>query len=153
MKLEVGMYVRTDNGIIEKVNKIYDRHTTDNMVVWLNGYGDGKSVFIDDFEEVKYLSINTRGFIKKEPSFDIIDLVEEGDLVVIEFLLSSYKIRGKGLFEVVYKDNNDMFFANAYYKLCILKGDWSDDDKPLKPVLKSIVTKEQIEQICYEICK
>ena len=65
MKLEVGMYIRTDNGLIEKVNKINDRHTTDNMVVWLNGYGDGKSVFIYDFEEVKHLSINARGFIKK----------------------------------------------------------------------------------------
>ncbi|HHX70782.1 MAG TPA: hypothetical protein GX708_22370, partial [Gallicola sp.] len=63
MKLEVGMYVRTDTGIIEKINQIYDRHATDNIVVWLNGYGDGRSVFVDDFEEVKYQSINARGFI------------------------------------------------------------------------------------------
>lgn len=128
MKLEVGMYVRTDNGIIEKVNKIYDRHTTDNMVVWLNGYGDGKSVFIDDFEEVKHLSINARGFIKKEPSFDVIDLIEAGDYV-------------NGV-EVI--NINDEWITMSDTRVPILKS-------IANGMIETIVTKEQFEQMSYKV--
>lgn len=131
MKLDVGMYIRTDNGIIEKVNKIYDSHTTDNMVVWLNGYGDGKSVFIDDFEEVKYLSINARGFIKKEPSFDIIDLIEKGDYV-----------NGRKVYQVGYNFQDDF----------VLKMGKSNYDDFIYPnEIETIVTHEQMEQMVYKV--
>lgn len=128
MKLEVGMYIRTDNGIIEKVNKIYDSHTTYNTVVWLNGYGDGKSVFIDDFEEVKHLSINARGFIKKEPSFDIIDLIEKGDYV-------------NGV-EVINID--DEWITMNDTRVPILKS-------IANGMIETIVTKEQFEQMSYKV--
>ena len=125
MKFEVGMYVRTENGVIEKVNRIYDRHTTDNIVVWLNACGDGQSVFIDDFEEIKFLSINSRGFIKKEPSFNIIDLIEVGDYV------NGYKVRGTSV-STLLLDNFNMIQID-------------EED------IKSIVTKEQFESVQYKV--
>lgn len=137
MKLEVGMYIRTDNGIIEKVNKIYDSHTTYNMVVWLNGYGDGKSVFIDDFEEVKHLSINARGFIKKEPSFDIIDLIEVGDYVngyIVEEIKRGYD--GK-----IWIDNSTRGYdEGGEYTI------WKRNED-----IKSVITHEQFEQMAYKV--
>lgn len=127
MKLEVGMYVRTENGVIEKVYRIYDRHTTDNIVVWLNGYGDGKSVFIDDFEEIKYQSINARGFIKKEPSFNIIDLIEVGDYVNGDKVIYT----NDGYIEVGEESDNIGFTSDKF--------------------IKSIVTKEQVESMSYRV--
>lgn len=125
MKLEVGMYVRTENGVIEKVNRIYDRHTTDNIFVWLNACGDGQSVFIDDFEEIEFLFGNSRGFIKKEPSFDIIDLIEVGDYV------NGYKVRGTSV-STLLLDNFNMIQID-------------EED------IKSIVTKEQFESVQYKV--
>ena len=139
MKIEVGMYVRTENGIIEKINQIYDRHTTDNIVVWLNGYGDGKSVFIDDFEEIKFQSINSRGFIKKEPSFDIIDLIEVGDYVngsrVVYFMIDEEKSINEGIDEKIG---------------VVVEEEW-EGKKYLTKDIKSIVTKEQFESMSYKI--
>ena len=135
MKLKEGMYVRTENGIIEKVNRIYDRHTTDNIVVWLNGYGDGRSVFIDDFEEIKYQSINARGFIKKEPSFNIIDLIEVGDYV-----------NGSKVMNIV-EENETKYLVldrdEVYYDSCL--------EPSSKKDIKSIVTKEQFESMSYKV--
>ena len=133
MKLEVGMYVRTENGIIEKINQIYDRHATDNTVVWLNGYGDGRSVFVDDFEEVKYQSINARGFIKKEPSNNIIDLIEVGDYV------NGYK---------VYEVKEECVMIG--FKCTILDEDYVTQTV-YKNEIKSIVTKEQFKQMQYKV--
>ncbi len=131
MKLEVGMYVRTDDGIIEKINKVYDRHTTDDIVVWLNGYGDGKIVFIDDFEEAKYLCIKPRGFIKKEPSFNIIDLIEVGDYV------NGFRV------EYVYNPTGN--------KVLWIKLSCNPIDNYENKDIKSIITKEQFEQMSYKV--
>ena len=128
MGLKAGMYVRTESGIIEKINQIYDRHTTDNIVVWLNGYGDGKSVFIDDFEEIKFQSINSRGFIKKEPSFNSIDLIEVGDRIKYEL-----------------SDIKGWLYIETSKDLELVKTDFKETD------IKSIVTKEQFEEIKYEL--
>lgn len=129
MKLEVGQFIRTDNGIIEKISKIYDRHTTDNVIVWLNAYGDGKSVFIDDFESKKFLTANVRGFIEKEPSFNIADLIEAGDYVNGRIVL-------KDEIGVLYLEGFD---ADGNYYKCRIQD------------IKSIVTKEQMEKIAYKV--
>lgn len=143
-KLEVGMYVRTENGIIEKINQIYDRHTTDNIVVWLNGYGDGKSVFIDDFEEIKFQSINSRGFIKKEPSFDIIDLIEEGDFVngmQVEMFYDTFNVNTKEYEDVL---------GFPIYDDALM--DCVEEVRPLKTIeIKSIVTKEAFQNAEYRV--
>lgn len=136
MELEKNMYVRTENGIIEKINQIYDRHATDNIVVWLNGYGDGKSVFIDDFEEIKFQSINSRGFIKKEPSFNIIDLIEVGDYVngfMVEEIGEYHSIKTNKA--EIYAKVNCSALLNCFY----------EED------IKTIVTKEQFESMKYSL--
>ena len=133
MKFEVGMYVRTENGVIEKVNRIYDRHTTDNIFVWLNGYGDGQSVFIDDFEEIKFLSINSRGFIKKEPSFNIIDLIEVGDYV-----------NGKKVIRK-WEEPFGEFVGQIFIKLD------GEETIPTIRKIETIVTKEQFESVQYKV--
>ena len=142
MELKEGMYVRTENGIIEKINKIYDRHATDNVVIWLNGYGDGRSVFIDDFEEVKYQSINARGFIKKEPSFNLIDLIEVGDIVKL-FMEDDIGKEDTNIFELVAVTIDKK-------QIGVFNSDFQIEFFPIEN-LRGILTKEQFSQIEYKV--
>lgn len=145
MKLEIGMYVRTENGVIEKVNRIYDRHTTDNIFVWLNACGDGQSVFIDDFEEIKFLSVNSRGFIKKEPSFNIIDLLEVGDIITFKEDEDVYKIlqipnEKCGLKDFYLVKNYDGITEDIFVKY-----------DEMKEYINSILTKEMFFNAEYRV--
>lgn len=129
MKLEVGMYVRTENGVIEKVKRIYDRHTADNVFVWLNTCGDGQIIFVDDFEEIKFRDLNSGGFIKKEPSFNIIDLIEVGDVITTNNLCG----------QVTYIEGNKIYTTCYDREYCY---DYQ---------IQSIVTKEQFESVQYKV--
>lgn len=126
MKLEVGMYARTIRGKIFKVNEI-------NVV--------GKYYYLDVRKERKIVKAD----------YDIIDLIEQDDLIEIEFYSPRYKKRVTRLFAVELKNNNDIIFANTHCQLIILNGSWNNEDKLLKPVFKSIVTKEQFESIKYKL--
>lgn len=110
MKLEVGMYVRTDNGIIGKLyEQIGDMFT----------YKDSNRDYI------------TYGLSHNEilkASFDIVDLIEVGDYV------NGKKIYSIGLTIGIL---NTINFIDGTFIIV--------DD------IKSIVTKEQFEQMSYKI--
>lgn len=124
MKLEVGMYVRfkdkRENEYIRKIVEIPE----DNRYA---------SLYLDkDANYSKGLSI--KNVIKA--SFDIIDLIEVGDIIVND---SNEKL------EVLLIDNELMVRNTGliYDNNCYL---------PIKSiVIKSIVTKEQFEQMSYKI--
>lgn len=103
MKLEVGMYVRTLNGII-KIDKIKDSIMIDTK---------GKTHFGD--------------FIKA--SYNIIDVLEVGDYV------DGFKI-----IDIV---ENDIYVSDFYAENYIGMVKVKD--------IKSIVTKEQMEQMEYKV--
>ena len=69
--MKIGDYVRTDTGIIEKIEKIYKQNETNDTHIQLNRMGTGKSVFILDKNETL---LNSKGeVIKSSPN--IIDLI------------------------------------------------------------------------------
>lgn len=111
MKLEVGMYVRTLNGIV-KIYKIQD-----NVMEDTKGhlhYGD---------------------FVKA--SYNIIDLIEVGDYV-----------NGSKVVNINYDLNYD---ADIVESITIF--DYSIEGNGIlhNEEIKSIVTKEQMEQIAYKV--
>ena len=121
MKLVVGMYVRTNNGIgtIHRISgdKIY-------------------SVKLNKGHIKKYVNI------LKEPSFNILDLIEEGDLLEIEYFSRRYKERVTRLFEITYLDEKYITLDNSRCNFTLTNKDFSKGDKKLKPIIKRILTKE-----------
>lgn len=138
MKLEVGMYVRF-NGMINKIIEkdgnyiVFDNNWYDDW--WGEACNMDTDVFIRDYKPLA--------------SFNVIDLFEEKDLVEIEFYSLRAEKRITRLFEVDFKDDSHITFNNAHCQLNIVDGIWSDAD--LKPVFKSIVTKEPFENVKYRI--
>lgn len=76
MKLEVGMYIRTKDGIIARIKEI-----DNNERLYLNQ----KSIYTDDYEHDLIIDYEV---IKA--SYNIIDILEEGDYV------NGYKVSLKG---------------------------------------------------------
>lgn len=108
MKLKEEMYVRIKRGQIGKITTIGKY----NIAVEFNGM---------------WQDIVSKTNIAKEPSFNIIDLIENGDYV------NGYKVD--------FVQNNEIIFNhNLPTKLNIFAKD-----------IKSIVTKEQFDNIAYKI--
>lgn len=122
MKLEVGMYIRTNKGNIGKLKKHYLGSITEpNEYVFENGYG---------FSEAEYEYIT-------KSSFNIIDLIEVGDYV-------------NG--EIVQKDNFDnlititSFASNGMFNTIESYG-----SKLKNEDIDYVLTHEQYEANCYKV--
>ena len=87
--------------------------------------------------------------IKSSPN--IIDLFEEHDLVVIEYYSLRYNERVTRLFEVTFKDGEYINLSNAKCEFMLVNGEFNKGDKELKPIIKSIVTHEQLSQMEYKV--
>lgn len=136
--LDTEMYIRTVGGLIGKIIEKYKG--VQNRIIYKIDVPN------DDFDYT-----NVFKFEVKKTSHNIIDLVEIGDLCVIEFYSHRYEKRIERLFEIEYKKDHDISFQNAHCNLNIFGGEWSNADKQLKPIIKSIVTKEQFEQVKYKV--
>ena len=137
MKLEKGMYVRLQNDVenVVVINKI--ANIFDNTILTEN---DG----------IIYQGEYTKENIIKA-SHNIIDLIEEKDLLEIEYFSLRYEKRVTRLFEVTYKEGRFINLDNAKCQFMLIDNDWTDNDKELEPIIKSIVTKEQYESMQYEV--
>ncbi len=111
MKIEVGMYVRTKYGITQ-----YKEYDTTNGKLLCMPVKDGTNGIFANFED-----------IIGEPSFNIIDLIEDGDYVNGAKVLS------------VNIDGDFIIISDRCARLICGEN------------LKSIVTKEQFEQMSYKI--
>ena len=132
-KLNVGMYVRNENGIAKylglgkdclyadenNMNKPYfDKHVFDKCI--FNGlYGDSLD------------SLDTFELENCKISFNLIDLIEVGDIVNGVCIESIYSKSDKYLHCNCFEDEIQIEFTNEN--------------------IKSIVTKEQIESITYNV--
>lgn len=119
MKLEVGMYVRTNKVGIKKIYKIDNNKTKYKYLYKLkNQDGDGcidLGVLCED-DIVKF-------------SYNIINILEAGD-----------HVNGFKVIDIV---ENDIYVSDYYAESCIGIVKVKD--------IKSIVTKEQFEQMEYRI--
>ena len=151
MKLEVGMYVRTKKGLIAKYtgyekdeeNDEYNRYQFDGKIYWYYEYYNNY-VYEENFQEWFEEKVVKVGH-------NIIDLIEEKDLIEIEYYSPRYEERITRLFEVDFRHKNNITFCNAHCQLNIFDGEWDKHDQLLKPVIKSIVTKEQFENMGYKV--
>lgn len=138
MKLDIkkDMYIRTKDGIIDKV--IFD----------YNGHCAGRNC------DCKHISC-VQNYYEEDTvikaSFDIIDLLEEGDLVGIEYYSPQSEERVTRLFEVNCKYGKSMNLMNSHFQFLVLDGKFSKKSEEFEPVIKTIVTKEQIKQISYKV--
>ena len=124
--MKVGDYVRTDTGIIEKLEGIHKQNETNDTIIKLNKMGGGRYAHILDinseFAEEFDKDFSRGNIIKSSPN--IIDLIEVGDYVNGVIVTQSYIDNIKHIAPEI-KENN--------YGI------------------KSIVTKEQFESIKYEV--
>ena len=135
MKLEVGMYVRTEKGMIAKIISKEDVS---------GSLHKEEIVFILD--DGNRLALNSRKVTKL--SHNIIDLIEEGDYV------NGYKIDYiNSKCETPFLRSNQPYRVdNTLYSTLVEKG--KDYNQPLhfyNEDIKSIVTKEQFESMKYEV--
>ena len=146
MTLEVGMYVRTNLGIAKiteyKENKNFDNEFLLDKEI-IDTHEDYYSRCLYDYEF--YLDQVIKA------SHNIIDLIEEKDLLEIEYFSLRYEKRVTRLFEVTFKDGRFTNLDNSKCQFMLINNDWSDSDKELEPIIKSIVTKEQFESMAYRI--
>lgn len=137
-KIEVGEYVRTKDGRIDKV----DRYSIGCCV-----YHCKNGMCIDECETVG-IPISD---IKKHSS-NIKELVEEGDIVKLEYYVRKYGKRITRRFEIKNISDEVLYFDNRYCSFCYdLKQHLWRDGKGYNPKLKSIVTKEQFKNREYLI--
>lgn len=135
------MYVRTKYGIIEKIEDVLEFDGTD---YYLNSFHT--AVKVDRETNVA----GNKGRITKA-SYNITDLIEENDLVVIEYYVSRYRKRISRIFEVT-KDGNKLYFDNRHccWSYDLLKHKFLQA-KGYNPKIKSVLTKEQFESMKYEV--
>lgn len=135
--MKVGDYVRTNYGIAKIVGS--EAH---DLIIHLD-----KEIMYD---HIDYISSCTHDEIIKSSS-NIIDLIEENDLVRIEYYAPSYEERITRIFIIDFKNENDIAFENSHCNLNIFDNEWSKHDIKLNPVIKGIITHEQIESMEYKV--
>lgn len=133
--MKVGDYVR-----------YYDLNVTEIGQI-VGEVEDSEDVIVKD-REGEYFNHNKK-FIKS--SENIIDVIEKEDLVEIEYYSERYDERVTRLFRVESVIKKDISFHNSHCQLNIFDGEWARHDKHLKPIIKSIVTHEQIKNMKYRI--
>ena len=135
--LNVGMYVRLVNDVedIVVINKIANVFETTILTE-----NDG-SIYQGEYTKENVI----------KASYNIIDLIEEKDLLEIEYFSLRYEKRVTRLFEVTYKEGRFINLDNAKCQFMLIDNDWIDNDKELEPIIKSVVTKEQFENMEYRI--
>ena len=122
MKLEEGMYVRTkNNGIC----KLYREFHEDSVDVGIGVFPEIDGFFIDK-EEINY--IEKKDVLKA--SYNIIDLIEEGDYV-----------NGLPVTRICIDDETNEKYLNMFGSI----SEYRSED------IKSIVTIEQFHSMKYEV--
>lgn len=131
MKLEVGMYIRTKEGI-RKIESIYKNLYELNKSLHYN-YPEGHDLYEEDIEEVVLKASHTLLGNDEEPC-----LIEVGDYV-----------NGK---EVAYIDEFGKYIAICETDITTRDFEGRYEFKKIKKEdIKSIVTKEQFEQMQYKV--
>lgn len=130
--MKVGDYVRTEISSlnIQRIGKI-------------------KEIIGEYFIHTDIGTYDKENIIKSSPK--IMSLIEENDLLKIEYYSLIYNERVTRLFEVDYKDKEFMTLKNAHCDFMLRNNEFNDEDKKLKPIIKSIVTYEQFKSMEYKV--
>ena len=123
MELKVGMYVRTKEGLIDKV--IIDYKGCCNSPNCNCKHVSCEHNYYDEENIIK-------------PSDDITDLIKAGDVIETP----------KGIFQVGYIENNVIYTDDSKVIACLRKDEHLCFENN---IIKSIVTKEQFNYAKYEV--
>lgn len=126
MKLEVGMYVRTKWGDIRKIERIWN--DTDFNV--------DKTYYNYNIEEDTLGCVLNEDIIK-EPSFNIIDLIEAEDYVNGSKVIKIENVEN-------YPDLSSVKIEKSDFRYGVYETVFEKD-------IKAIVTHEQFEQMAYKV--
>jgi hypothetical protein len=141
MKIEKGMYVKTDEGKIGTIISFYCRNEITNSWRITVEFQNGE-------KEEMCSDLN-----KYEPTSNIIDLIEVGDIVELEYYVAKYRGRISRLFEIEITQDY-IFFENSHcdftYALAKCERRFVQS-KGYNVKIKSILTKEQIEQHSFKV--
>lgn len=133
LEIELGEYIRTKQDGIKQVKKIeYDKEYKENYYYFDNVFG------VWEIDILKH-------------SKNIIDLVEIGDLIVLEYYVVKYKKRIMRKFEI-FRNDNLISFENAHCSFLynVEQKKWVDGSG-YNVKIKQILTREQYEQNCYKV--
>lgn len=140
MVLELNEYVRTKDGIIAKVIGVQS--------------GGIEKYFLDkEIPMLNFLNQLSAENVVVKHSFNIIDLIEEGDFVKLEYYVAKYKKRITRFFEISKIDGWQFVGLeneHCHFTYDLEKNRWLDG-KGYNPKIKSIVTKQQMEAMGYEV--
>ena len=139
MELKVGMYIRLDR--CQGIAKI-DEYDDDIKRFKLD------KVIYDEYAEETFV-LDESEVIKS--SENIMDLIEENDLLSIEYYSPRYEERVTRLFEVDYRHNEYLRLKNTYCDFMLVNNEFRETDRSLNPIIKSVVTKEQFNSVKYEV--
>lgn len=123
MKLGVGMYIKTDEGIRKILNEYEEGYELDRRLHYL--YPEGHDLYKQDLKDDK-------NKIVIKASFNIIDLIGVGDYV------NGHR--------VLFVNNNDV-----NHTITVETSDGAICELIARKGIKSILTKEQMEAIQYVI--
>lgn len=158
MKLEVGMYVRTDKGYISQITDFKEHYTKGKRLI--NSYSTKEVVenylslkgnqceFIESIDysiPPCYPSDEELEKIKShivKASNNIIDLIEVGDYV------NGYKI------SAIYDDDSEVNEYNLKHKKCLGKNIYDEDYQEYliyEEDIETIVTSQQFESMQYKV--
>ena len=132
MKLEVGNYVRTKDGIIAKCTEVRINRYMFDRIILENGY----------YNDWEFIDIPKEKSLIKKASNNIIDLIEVGDYV------NGYKI------SAIYDDDSEVNEYNLKHKKCLGKNIYDEDYQEhliYEEDIETIVTKEQFESMQYKV--
>ncbi len=127
MKLEVGMYARTKDGIIDKVIIDYNGHCANPNC------------------EYKHISCAKNYYDEDtitKASYNIIDILECGDIIKL-FMEDDIAEEDTNIFELIAINYNDN-------KIGVFNSDFQIEFFPIEN-LRGILTHEQMEQMAYKV--
>ena len=138
MELKEGMYVRNENGISKYLGLGKDVLTNDEsnqFKHYANQHLFDRNIFDvghdwgDTLSDEEFKNIDK--YIEKEPSYDVIDLIEVGDYV------NGYRVD-------LIDEIDGRKYLDLHYVECEWRYTFNED-------IKSIVTKEQFNSVKYEV--
>lgn len=132
MKIEKGMYVRTRQGIgyIDDIVKYRDEHDIFHLDI---NKGSIHNIYNDTYW-------NDEKDLLKEPSFDLMDLIEAGDIINGSKLLS---------IDYAYDVDHNCDKLHYYYEFDNVDKDINEYYDKL--IIEEIITKEQYEANVYKV--
>lgn len=135
MELNVGEFIRTKKGNIGKVVYISNIANRKSYAIEWN---KTKTYFISQIKDIKH-------------SKNIIDLIEDEDIVILEYKTPRYQERITRKFEIS-KIEEYINFENKHCSFWCKVGDKKIVDNICKNIkIKAIVTKEQFKNVMYEV--